>query len=576
MLLAAGVTTVSAPVSADIQNPASLSTVPDRIWDVDDRSGLSRHTGVYQTLVWDLQQLNGVMYVGGDFTTVVAPDGTRHSHAFLAAFDLDTGEWIPSFAPQLDSLVYSLDVTDDGLLVAGGEFSGGVALIDPVTGANIDGFDADLAHSWGPAAVLTVNAVGDSIYAGGRFVQGQGLPLDNLAKLDAATGTVDPNWAPSVEPVDFNGNLSEQIRDIEVDPARGRVYVGGLFASINGSPETDSFAVLDTATGVTLMDHPNVAYDDRPITFLYDIALTDDLVHYGGKENFSITVDAETFTRQGDVRYTNNGDHQVIHDGSTTLWIGCHCWRQAFTTDPPRNPFDPTENAIDVNAVFGIDKATGELIPITFDLAGAAGAWAIEEDPNGRLWVAGQFTRGGNRRLTGIARFSQALGDEVAATSCTATRDGTNVDVDWVADAAPDGFVVRRSVNDGPAYWRGRTNGEARSFVDSDRTGSIIYTVESRVGPSILGEAVICENVVAEGEPPAGLEATRITRERVVLHWTSTGREVEIARDGAVITTDSDGWFTDRTVESGTSYEYQVRYVGNDTWSPPIIITTLP
>ncbi len=575
LLFGLSAVTVTSPANAaPIQDPSRLSTTPDRIWDVDVRSGLARHTGTYLTLVWDLQEINGVMYVGGDFTKVVAPDGTQHDRSFLAAFDLESGEWIPSFASTISGPIYSLDVTSQGNLVVGGEFAGGVALVNPTTGARVAGFDADLDHSWGHAAVFTVTASGGDIYAGGRFVRGQGLALDNLAKLDAGTGQVDPAWLPTVEPVLYQGVMQERIRDIEVDSVNGRVYVGGLFGSMNGDLETDSLAVLSPVDGSTLMAHPNVAYDDRPIVFLYDITLSNGLVRYGGKENFTITVNNDGFARQGDVIYTNNGDHQVIHEGSTTLWIGCHCWKQAFTTTPPHNPFEPTANAIDVNAVFGLDKATGELIPITFDLKGAAGAWAIEEDQNGRLWVAGQFTQGGGRKLTGIARFSQTAGADAEVTACTVTRNGVDADVEWVNQAAPDAFVIRRSVNGGTTYWRGRADGNRSAFTDSDRQAPLVYTVESRVGANRLGEAVICTEVVGEVDPPTGLRATRVTRERVVLNWVGNG-EIEIERDGVVIGTDSDRWYTDRTVGAGTAYEYRVRYVGQQTWSDPISVTTL-
>lgn len=396
-MTAAALAGSAAPVGAEpIQDPTTLSISPDRIWDVDVRSGLARHTGTYLTLVWDLQRIGDVMYVGGDFTTLVAPNGDRHAQSFLAAFDMDTGEWIPTFDPNLDSVVYDLDVTADGMLVAGGEFTGGVAPIDPATGARVAGFDADLRHSWGPPAVFTVAVAGDSIYAGGRFVRANGTIVDNLAKLDRHTGQLDATWMPTVQPVLYMGLMQERIRDIEVDLGRGRVYVGGLFGSVNNATGSDSLAILSSTDGSTLMSHPGIEPTPGPIIFIYEIELAGNRVRYGGKENFTITVDADTLERTEDVIYTNNGDHQVIREGATTLWVGSHAWRQAFVAAPPHNPFAPTADAVDVNAVFGVNKATGQVLPITFELRGSAGAWAIEEDPNGRLWVAGQFTWGGN------------------------------------------------------------------------------------------------------------------------------------------------------------------------------------
>lgn len=577
--LFAGLTGTMAPVAgaAPLDDATELSLTPDLIWDVDARSGLSRHTGTYQTLIWDLQELNGVMYAGGDFTEVVAPDGSRTAHSFIAAFDLETGVWIPSFQPDVDGLVYSLGVSSEGHLIAGGEFDGGVALLNPTTGAAVPGFDATLDHSWGNAAVFTVASSGDDIYAGGRFVRGDDaagaqVNVDNLAKLDATTGAVDPAWTPSVEAVTFQGELSERVYDIEIDPVRGRVYIGGLFASINGDPTSGSLAAVDIDTAATIAGRPAV---ENPVIFAYDIALDGNLIHYGGKENFTITVDADTFVRQTDILYTNNGDHQVITPGAATLWVGCHCWREAFTATPPQNPFAPPADAVDVNAIIGVDRATGEVLPLTFDLRGAAGSWDLVEDSNGRLWAGGQFTRGGDRVLTGLARFSIEQDPAGAVTACTVERDGTEARVSWEGDGrlvGADRYVIRRSVDGGTNFWRGRTSVDDRAFTDTDRSGDVVYTVEARVGQTTIGP-VVCDAFVVAPPAPTGLRATLVTRERVVLNWIANA-EVEIARDGVVIATDADGWFTDRTVSSATTYVYEVRLAGADAWSNPITVTT--
>lgn len=577
--MAAGLTGPLAPVAgaAPIEDATELSMTPDLIWDVDVRSGLARHTGTYQTLVWDLQELNGVMYAGGDFTQVVAPDGTRTTHSFIAAFDLDTGEWISSFQPDVDSVVYTLGVTSDGNLVAGGEFEGGVAVLDPITGAVVPGFQSTLDHSWGNGAVFTVQTLGNDIYAGGRFVRGEDadgatVNVDNLAKLNATTGAVDPAWTPTVEAVTYQGLLSERIQDIEIDPVRNRIYIGGLFASINGDPTSGSFAVVDPDTAATIAGRPAI---DNPVIFVYDIALDGNLVHYGGKENFTITVDADSFLRQTDILYTNNGDHQVIAPGASTLWVGCHCWRSAFTAPPPQNPFAAPADAVDVNAVIGIDRATGEVLPLTFDLRGAAGSWDIVEDSTGRLWVGGQFTRGGERQLTGIARFSIEQDPAGALTSCTVERDGTEALVSWEGKGqlvGADRYVIRRSVNGGSIFWRGRTAVDTRSFSDTDRTGDLAYTVEARVGQTTVGP-LACAEIIVAPPAPTGLRSTLVTRERVVLNWMANA-EVEIARDGVILATDADGWFTDLTVASGTTYVYEVRYTNAADWSDPITVTT--
>ncbi len=562
----------AAAVPAQAAEPAPWSTVPDDIWDVDTRSGTSRHTGVYRTIVWDLLEHDGVMYVGGDFTEVVAPDGSRTARSFLVAFDLETGAWIPSFDAEVDGVVYSLAVGPDGSVVASGELTGGVALLDPGSGDRVAGFDADLRHLWGPPAVFSVAVADDAIYAGGRFIRAGGTPADNLVKLDAVTGAADPAFSMTMETVDYQARPQKRVYDLEVDPGRNRLYVGGLFASVNGDPSTDAFAILDATTGATAAANPDVEYDDgRPITFLYDIALDGDVVRYGGKENFTISVDADTLARAGDVIYTNNGDHQVIHPGADTIWVGCHCWRQAFVAAPPQNPFRPTDDAVDVHAVFGIDRASGELLPVVFDLAGSAGAWDIVEDGLGRLWVGGEFTRGGAEPRHGIVRFSRGSDEIPELTACTAARDGREVEITWDGVVGDARVVVRRSVNASPLYWRGAID-EADSFTDTDRNASLAYTVELKVGSQVVAGPVGCNNeVVLAG--PTGLEARRVTRERAVLRWDPAGA-VEILRDGDVVGTDDDGWFTDLGLSPATTYTYELRSVDTGVVSDPLDVTT--
>ncbi len=64
--------------------------------------------------------------------------------------------------------------------------------------------------------------------------------------------------------------------------------------------------------------------------------------------------------------------------------------------------------------------------------------------------------------------------------------------------------------------------------------------------------------VTGQDAPPAPtmtLISTFQSRDRVVLKWDPKG-PVEISRDGAVIGTDSDGWFTDTGLTAGTTYTY--------------------
>lgn len=77
------------------------------------------------------------------------------------------------------------------------------------------------------------------------------------------------------------------------------------------------------------------------------------------------------------------------------------------------------------------------------------------------------------------------------AFSCTATVQGDRVDVAW-NDVITDRFVVRRSVDGGPTWWRGRTDGGQRSFTDTARAGQLSYSVAYRSNDGSLSEPVPC------------------------------------------------------------------------------------
>jgi len=158
--------------------------------------------------------------------------------------------------------------------------------------------------------------------------------------------------------------------------------------------------------------------------------------------------------------------------------------------------------------------------------------------------------------------------------SCTAVRNGTDISIDWVSGSDPDKFIVRRSVNGSANYWRAALSGDKRSFIDSERSGEIEYSVEYKKDDSIT--SVDCEmSLETLDEPPTGLRQTYSGRDRVVLSWDSTGgQQIEIERDGSIIGTDSDRWYTDRNLSSGTTYQYRLRFVGSNTWSAPISAST--
>src|SRR6266699_4311860 len=199
----------------------NLSAVVSPSWQTND-------------IVWAIAAANGVVYVGGQFTSVRPPGdplGTGEvARTYLAAFDATTGNLITSFDPVLDGKVTALAVSPDGsTLYAGGSFThvngayhGYVAAFSTSTGA--------VSGTWKPAlggSVLSIapSPDGSEIYLGGNFGKVDGVVRNRVGAVTASgSGTLEP-WAPVV-----NGSVTS----VAVAPDDSRVLIGGYFTTFNG------------------------------------------------------------------------------------------------------------------------------------------------------------------------------------------------------------------------------------------------------------------------------------------------------------------------------------------------------
>jgi hypothetical protein len=60
-------------------------------------------------------EIGNTIYVGGKFLQVQnGPNGPAFNQAYVAAFDRDTGEWIPGFAPAVNGPVWEMKAAPDG------------------------------------------------------------------------------------------------------------------------------------------------------------------------------------------------------------------------------------------------------------------------------------------------------------------------------------------------------------------------------------------------------------------------------------------------------------------------------
>lgn len=188
--------------------------------------------------VYAIKKINDIVYIGGAFTTVAGAARNR-----LAAIDA-TGAAVLGWAPSASGTVRTMEVLDDDLYVGGsftaisGYTRNRLAAIEIANGA--------VRPDWDPNADGTVYTIAGSnglLYVGGDF-QGFGAPAVprlNLARFSGASSVPD-SWNPGAN----NG-----VRAFAFKENEGKVYVGGLFTSIAGSPR-NYLGALDQATGTAI------------------------------------------------------------------------------------------------------------------------------------------------------------------------------------------------------------------------------------------------------------------------------------------------------------------------------------
>ena len=189
-----------------------------------------------------LAVLGDTVYVGGYFNTI----GGQARNG-LAALDTTTGA-ATAWNPNPDGGVSVLAVSGDTVYVGGyfntigGQARNNIAALDAITGA---------VTAWNPNAdgeVSVLAVSGDTVYAGGYFTAIGGQTRNHIAALDATTGAATA-WNPNA-----GAAAGAAVRALAV--AGDTVYAGGYFTAIGGQAR-NNIAALDATTGTATAWNPN-------------------------------------------------------------------------------------------------------------------------------------------------------------------------------------------------------------------------------------------------------------------------------------------------------------------------------
>lgn len=593
------------PLMSSVTTPLSWG-----VTGVADGAGTELHAEVEA-----MTYIGHTMYVGGNFANVQqGASGTPVSQPYLAAFDVDTGNWVSTFRPALDGEVWDLQVLPNGNLLVGGEFTNAngspnttaLAELNPSTGATVTSWRSDVSNAGasdgGVTQVRAMDLQGNYVYLGGRFTHiidngvspAKSITVGRIARVNVGTGVPDGTWKPT---------LNGSVIDLDASSQGDRVYLSGYFTTVNGTAE-DKQAIVSTASGAPVIDLP---YKWQPSTGStenghYQQAIDEygEDVWQGGSEHILSEYARSDYSRlhsyiARDGLNGGGGDFQAITEIDGVIYAGCHCGNYAYQdTYNYSNPIPSASDVHNVRYIVAVDAATGQLeddfwISALGTRAGY-GAWELTKDPNGCLWFGGDFTRGSytNGAYQWEGGFGKVCPRDTTAPSVpqsfTAASGTSGVTLTWAASTDNSGAKPQYEIlrND-----RVIATTSSTSYTDTSASLPATYWVRAVDGAgnrsaSTAGQTVQPPDTVAPSAPE-DLAADSSTNTTVALSWSAASDDrgvtgYRVVRDGVVVGSPTSTSFTDTGLTPGATYSYVVRAVdaaGNlSADSNPFSVTT--
>ncbi len=337
--------------------------------------------------VWAMESVGSTLLVGGKFKSVrdrsAAADA---SQSFLAAFDANTGEFIPWFRPQVDGPVYDIKSVGNNQVIIAGEFTAvndqpgtaGLARINLADGSVDTGFSSSV--SGGPFPVVRSIAVTNThIYAGGGFStyvgpDGRSRSVGGLIKISRSNGALAAGFS-----ADFGG---AGVWGVAYNTELNRLFAAGFFTEANDEA-THGVAVLNPDSGANLDGFTPkfpAAYTGLAAAFgplMHDVETAGNRVIFTTKHHRYMVMDASTGSLIGSTSSNGTQRVELSRDGKYA-YVGCHCANSGYLRV--------------------VNLSTGATVAASLkNVKGTAGVWAVEELDNGCVWTGGALTYDSSR-----------------------------------------------------------------------------------------------------------------------------------------------------------------------------------
>lgn len=435
------------------------------VWGVSGFANGS--SGELNTEVAEFGEVDGKVFVGGNFRYVQRNEGGsgQVEQPYIAAFDVNTGEWVSSFRPQLNGQVKAIVGLPDGRVAIGGQFStvngtpqAGIAILDPSTG-QLSGWQVAAEHraTGSVPYIRDLDVQDDFLYVAGSLTHLSAVGSTTSAstwnggRISLTTGRPDTNW---------NAFLNGTSIAVDASDQGDRTYFSGYF-KMKQTTSTPSAAAIQTGAGAPLVDplwvpkfsKASIDASGNYSGNIWQLGVTEagGKVWLGGSEHSLFSYDRNTFERVGGSITKAGGDFQTVEHNASLVIGGCHCghwvYQDAYEWS---NVGTGWTQADKMNLMGAWDAQTGKFVkewsPVVQARAGY-GAWGTFFDSTGVLWAGGDFRRSVragevNQWSGGYIRFAPK--DTTAPTTpgpITATpgNGGSEATLTWAASTDAGG-----------------------------------------------------------------------------------------------------------------------------------------
>ena len=421
LVLAAGlVTTTSGP-------PARATSQPNKIVSANP---VDFTPNLVDGDVRSVVQIGDRIFIGGNFTQVKeAGSTTVLTRNRVLAFDATTGEIDDSFKPSADGEVSVLLPAADGKSIyLGGMFThidGApekvLARLDINTGQPVAGFTPNL-----DARVKDLRLAGGRLWVGGNFDLVDGVSQNALATLNPDTGRRD-----AFQTLPFAGTQNggtTLVYKMDVTPDGSKLIAVGNFTSVGGQSRPQIVMLDLTGSTARLANWQTNRYAAACSTsfdsYMRDVDISPDGTYFvvsttGAAGGTSKLCDSqsrwETSATGSDLQptwttYTGGDTTYAIEITDSVVYVGGHFrWSN--------NPFGsdtPGQGAMDRSGIAALDPASGMPFQWNPGRTRGVGVFDLLATSQG-LWMASDTDEAGGETHQKLAMFPLAGGETLPA-----------------------------------------------------------------------------------------------------------------------------------------------------------------